>query len=229
MASPVRARQLAFDLVHQESFRREDFVVGPSNAEAFALIARWPDWAAPVAALIGPEGAGKSHLAAIWAAEAGARLIAARALREAELPAALATGALVVEDLAAGRYDENALFHLLNLAREHEAFLLLTAADAGALRPRLPDLASRLRAVPAVRIGAPDETLLGAVLVKLFADRQLQVDAGLVRFLVSRIERSVPAARAAVAQLDAEALRRGRPVNRAFAAELFRAGGEGLC
>jgi chromosomal replication initiation ATPase DnaA len=225
MVQPVRARQLAFDLAHGESFLREDFLVGPPNSAAFSLIERWPDWPTPVVALVGPEGSGKSHLAAIWAAQAGARFLAARALRQANLPAALATGALVVEDLALEGFDEAALFHLLNLAREHEASMLLTASDIAALRPALPDLASRLRAVPVIRVGAPDPALLRAVLVKLFADRQLQVDEGLIGFLIGRIERSVPAAKAAVARLDAEALRLRRPVNRALAAELFRADG----
>jgi chromosomal replication initiation ATPase DnaA len=175
-----------------------------------------------VVALIGPEGSGKSHLAAIWAAEAGARFLSARALREANLPASLATGALVVEDLCAGAFDEPALFHLLNLTREHEAFMLLSARDSAALNAALPDLASRLRAVPRITVGPADEALLRAVLVKLFADRQLQVDEGLVTFLLGRIERTVPAAKAAVARLDGEALRLRRPVNRALAAELLR-------
>lgn len=227
MAQAVRVRQLAFDLAHAESFAREDFVVGPLNRDAYTLVSRWPDWPAPVVALVGPGGAGKSHLAAIWAAEAGARFLAARALAEANLQAALATGSLVVEDLSPGGYDEPALFHLLNLAREHEAFVLLTAAETAALRAALPDLASRLRAIPSVRLGAPDEALLHAVLVKLFADRQLQVDPSLVGFVLSRIERSVSAAKEAVARLDAEALRLRRPVTRTLAAELFREASDG--
>jgi chromosomal replication initiation ATPase DnaA len=224
MGQTTRARQLALDLFHGESLLREDFIVGPSNAEAFALVDNWPDWPTPVVALVGPEGSGKSHLAAIWAVEAGARFLSGRALQQARLPAALATGALVVEDLAAGAFDEYALFHLLNLAREHEAYLLITAAHAGELTAVLPDLASRLRAIPVIRVGTPDDALLRAVLVKLFADRQLQVDDGLVGFLTGRIERSVVAAKAAVATLDSEALRLRRPVNRTLAAELFRAG-----
>jgi chromosomal replication initiation ATPase DnaA len=146
-------------------------------------------------------------------------------LREVSLPASLATGALVVEDLSPGAFDEPALFHLLNLVREHEAFVLLTAAGGASLAATLPDLASRLRAIPTLRLGPPDEPLLRAVLVKLFADRQLQVDEGLVSFLLGRIERSIPAAKSAVARLDAEALRLRRPVNRTLAAELFRADG----
>jgi chromosomal replication initiation ATPase DnaA len=106
---------------------REDFLGGPSNATALALIDAWPEWSSRAAVLAGPEGSGKSHLAAIWAQAAGARRVAARSLEESGVPAALATGAIVVEDAAPGEFDERALFHLLNLAREDEAFVLLTA------------------------------------------------------------------------------------------------------
>ncbi len=111
----VAPRQLALALAHAESFAREDFLSGPSNAVALALIDAWPGWPHRTVMLTGPEGSGKSHLAAIWAQAAGARLIAARALDEANVPSALATGALVVEDVAAGTFDERAPFHLLNL------------------------------------------------------------------------------------------------------------------
>jgi len=229
MAQHRAARQLALDLPHIESYAREDFVAAPSNADALATVERWPDWPAPVLALIGPEGSGKSHLAAIWAAEAGARFLSGRALRQADLPAALVTGALVLEDVGADT-DERALFHVLNLAREEAAFLLLTARSLPSAWPTsVPDLASRLRAILTVALAAPDDSLLRAVLVKLFADRQLQVDEGLIAFLLARIERSLSAAKTAVSRLDEEALRQRRPVNRALAAELFREGpGSGL-
>jgi chromosomal replication initiation ATPase DnaA len=216
-------RQLALALDHAESFARDDFLEGPSNAAALALIESWPDWPAPVVALVGPPGSGKSHLASIWAEQAGARVNSARALTIDQVPAALATGALVVEDLTAGDCDEHALFHLLNLAREEAANVLITAAErltAGGFL--LHDLASRLRALPVVTLDPPDDHLLRGVLGKLFADRQLAVDEPLLTFLISRIERSLSAARKAVEALDREALRRGRPVNRALAAELYR-------
>jgi chromosomal replication initiation ATPase DnaA len=217
-------RQLALALGHSESFAREDFLEGPSNAAALALVESWPDWPDRAAALVGPEGAGKSHLAAIWANLAGARTISGRALGGADLPAALATGALVVEDLAAGRFDERALFHLLNLVREERAFLLLTARAApGHWLVQLPDLASRLNALPVVALSAPDDTLLRAVMVKLFADRQLAVDEGVLSLVLTRIERSFGAARRAVADLDREAMRRQRPLTRTLAAEVLRA------
>ena len=215
-------RQLALALPHAESFAREDFLTGAPNEAALAMIERWPDWADRALALVGPEGAGKSHLAAIWAEIAGARRVAARALGETNLIGALATGALVIED-APARLDERALFHLLNLIREEEAYLLITARVAPARwSVALPDLASRLRAVPTVALSAPDDALLRAVLVKLFADRQLGVDSSLVSYLTTRIERSFAAARAAVETLDREALRMQRPVTRALAAELLR-------
>jgi chromosomal replication initiation ATPase DnaA len=221
----ARPLQLTLALGHAESLSRDDFLEGPSNAAALKLIEAWPDWAAPVVIVTGPEGSGKSHLAAIWAAASGARVIAGRALSETTPPAALATGALVIEDLHAGELDEVALFHTLNLAREEGGFILLTARKPPASWDvMLRDLASRLRAAPLVALEPPDDTLLRAVIVKLCADRQLGVDEGVVSYLTSRIERSFAAARAAVERLDREALEQKRPVNRALAAELFRPG-----
>src|SRR6202171_5713641 len=189
-------RQLALALDHAESFAREDFLSGPCNAAALALIDRWPDWPGQTVVLVGPEGSGKSHLAAIWAVAAGARSLAARSLATALLPAALATGALVVEDIAAGQFDERALFHLLNLAREERAFVLLTARTApGGWKLAIPDLASRLKALPVVTLTALDDVLLRGVLVKLFADQPLAGDRRHVGFLAKRIERSIAAAR----------------------------------
>jgi chromosomal replication initiation ATPase DnaA len=214
-------RQLALALDHPESLAREDFLSGPSNMAALALVDIWPAWPHRAVMLTGPEGSGKSHLAAIWAQAAGARLVAAQMLEEGAVPAALATGALVVEDVAAGAFDERALFHLLNLARQDDAFVLLTARTA-ALPCALRDLGSRLRALPVVAMAPPDDALLRALLVKLFRDRQLAVDESLIGYVALRIERSFAAARAVVARLDEEAMRHKRPVTRAFAAEILR-------
>ena len=214
-------RQLALALCHAENFAREDFLSGPSNAVALALVDAWPDWSHRTVMLTGPEGSGKSHLAAMWAQAAGARLIAARAVEEASVPAALATGALVVEDVAAGSFEEKALFHLLNLAREQDAFVMLTARTPPATFA-IADLTSRLKALPVVAIAPPDDGLLRAVLLKLFSDRQLAVDEALLGYVGTRIERSFAAARAVVALLDAEAMRRKRPLTRALAAEILR-------
>ena len=219
---PPRPRQLALALDHRESYAREDFLAGPCNEGPLQLVDCWPDWPANALALVGPEGSGKTHLAMIWAAAAGARVISARALDEAELPSALATGALVVEDAGPGA-DERALFHLINLAREETAFLLFTARTAPATWPvAIPDLASRLRALPVITLQPPDDAMLRAVIIKLAADRQLLLDESVVSYLSTHIERSFAAARAAIIALDNEALRQRRPPTRALAAEMFR-------
>ena len=223
MAGRVQPRQLAFALPHAESLTRDNFLEGPANAAGLALVDSWPDWPNRVMLLVGPEGSGKSHLAAIWAEEAGARSISAHALTATAVPGALATGALVVEDLKSQDLDERALFHLLNLAREDAAFVLITAREPPtALQIELRDLRSRLRAVPTVSLLPPDDQLFRALIVKFCADRQLTVDETVVSYLATRIERSYAAVRQAVELLDTEALRLGRPVTRALAADLLR-------
>ena len=223
MAGSVPPRQLTFALPHAESLTRDNFLEGPANAAGIALIDAWPEWPARTMFLIGPDGSGKSHLAAIWAEQAGARSIAAHALTATAVPSALATGALVVEDLKPAAVDERALFHLLNLAREENAYILITAREAPATMPvALNDLRSRLRAIPVVELLPPDDQLLRAVIVKLCADRQLTIDEPVVSYVATRIERSYAAARRAVALLDDESLWLGRPVTRALAAELLR-------
>ena len=223
MSGRVQPRQLAFALPHAESLTRDNFLEGPANAAGLALVDSWPEWPNRIMLLIGPEGSGKSHLAAIWAEQAGARSIPAHALTAAAVPGALATGALVVEDLNASDFDERALFHLMNLAREDQAFVLITArVPPSASQIELRDLRSRLRAVPTISLLAPDDGLFRALIVKFCADRQMAIDESVVSYLATRIERSYAAARQAVELLDGEALRLGRPVTRALAAELLR-------
>src|SRR5436190_3294954 len=223
VAGSVQPRQLAFALPHAESLTRDNFLEGPANEAALTLVESWPDWPNRIMLLAGEEGSGKSHLAAIWAEQSGARVASAQAMNAAAVPSALATGALVLEDLKPGGFDERALFHLMNMAREETASLLITSRLApSAYEIELRDLRSRLRAVPVVLLAPPDDQLFRALLVKFCADRQLAVDESLVGYLVSRIERSYAAARQVVELLDTEALRLGRPVTRALAAELLR-------
>jgi chromosomal replication initiation ATPase DnaA len=223
LAGRLQPRQLAFALPHAESLTRDNFLEGPANAAGIALVDAWPEWPNRIMLLVGPQGSGKSHLASIWAEQSGARSTAARALTPAAVPGALATGALVVEDLNPSEVDERALFHLMNLAREDEAYVLITArVPLVALEIELRDLRSRLRAVPVVSLLPPDDQLFRALIVKFCADRQLAVDEAVVSYLATRIERSYAAARQAVELLDTEALRLGHPVTRTLAAELLR-------
>ena len=215
-------RQFVLALDHRQSFDRAEFLPGSGNIAALTWIDRWPDWPSNTLALAGPEGAGKSHLAAIWAHAANALTITGNSIEEAAVPDALATGALVIEDLGSTSLAEAALFHLLNLAKEQRAWVLVTARRPPTHWPIvLADLASRLRAMPVVTLTAPDDAMLRGVLVKQFADRQLAVDDGLIGFLAERIERSYAAARNVVAELDHAALALKRPVNRALAGEIL--------
>jgi chromosomal replication initiation ATPase DnaA len=225
VAARVQPRQLALALPHAESLTRDNFLEGPANEAGLELVESWPDWPNRIMLLVGPEGSGKSHLAAIWAEQSGARSTSAHALTAAAVPGALATGALVVEDLKSSDFDERAMFHLINLAREEEAQVLMTArVPPSAFAVELRDLRSRLRAVPVVSLLPPDDHLFRALIVKFCTDRQLAVDEAVVSYLTSRIERSYAAVRQAVELLDTEALRLGRPVTRALAAELLRNG-----
>lgn len=220
-------RQLPFYLPVEARLGSEDFLVSPSNEIAWRVFERWPDWADPALTLIGPGGAGKSHLAAIWAVRAGARTLPARVLAEVDLPTLARAGALVLEDadhaLAENSALEAPLFHLLNLARAAKACVVVTArAFPDQWRVGTADLLSRLRLAPVVEIRAPDDALVRAVLVKLFVDRQLTIDAGLIDYIAVRIERSLDAARAIVEALDHEGLALGRRVTRAMAGEVLR-------
>lgn len=215
--------QLALDLPVEPRFGREDFLVSPSNETAFALFERWPNWPSRTQLLLGPTGSGKSHLASIWAQRAGATVVPASQLSHVHLPSVAESGAVLVEDADRGPIVEHELFHLINMLRENDGFLALTARawpDAWGLATR--DLLSRLRLAPAVEIGEPDDALIRAVLVKLFFDRQLAVDASVVEYVALRIERSLDAARRIVDSLDREALAQRRPVTRPMAAEVLR-------
>ncbi|MGE0699106.1 MAG: DnaA/Hda family protein, partial [Hyphomicrobiaceae bacterium] len=198
-----RPEQLVLDLGHRTALGAEDLLVGASNAAAVALIDSWPDWPAPSALVVGPESAGKSHLAHVWQARTGGGIVAARDLEEADVGRLEAERALAVEDLDRGIASERVLFHLLNVAREHRVSVLMTSAvPPGELAVELPDLRSRLRAAIVVEIAAPDEGLLSAVLVKHFADRQLIVDPQVVAWLVVNMERTMAGAARVVGAID---------------------------
>ena len=216
-------RQLILDWPHQPSFAREDFLPAPSNREALNAIDRWPDWPGRMLLLVGPEGSGKSHLAALWAKTAGAAIVHGESLGAESAQVSVHGSALLVEDADRVGDAEERLFHLVNSALQIEAWVLLTARqgpDAWGLK--IPDILSRLRLAPVVRLSAPETELTEAVLFKLFSDRQLQVDPQVIAYIARRIERSLGVARRVVAILDREAMAKGRRVTRAMASELMR-------
>ncbi len=220
----MNARQLTLELWPGVAMGPGDFFVSESNRAAHVMVTGG-DWPGGRMALTGEGGAGKTHLARIWAADAGAMMIAADELRTGPLPAPGA--ALLIEDLERlPRAAEEPLFHLLNHLAATGGRILLTGVQAPAKWDiALPDLASRVQALPIARIEAPDDALLAAILAKLFADRGLAPEAGLIPWLVVRMERSFAAARDLALLLEATALSEGRALTLPYArAVLTRAG-----
>lgn len=214
-------RQLAFDLPPADGFARSDFFVSDANALALAVVDGWQGWPAGKLLLTGPEGSGKTHLGRIWAHDAGAAMVQATGLTDEDLPALAQAGAVLVEDasgVAGNPQAEAALFHLHNMLAPSGRLLMTAPTPARDWGLGLPDLLSRVQAAQIARLGAPDDALLSAVLVKLFADRQVSVPPALIGWMVPRMERSIAAARAFVADLDAHSLALGRPITRTLAA-----------
>jgi chromosomal replication initiation ATPase DnaA len=216
----VRVEQFSFDLPHRAALGAEDFLVSDCNLAAVRLIDAWPDWQRHVHLLIGPEASGKTHLARVWQARSGARAIQPDELDMTTIEAMGEGTALIIEDIDRNGYDENALFHLLNFAREKPLFVLISARDAPSrYHWALPDLLSRLNALPLVQIGAPDDALLKTVMLKQFADRQLDVEPKVLNYLALHIDRSLAAAALAVDAVDRAALASGRKISRQLVAE----------
>jgi len=215
--------QLTLGLPHRPALGRDDFLVAGSNADAVAWLDRWPCWPATALALHGPAASGKSHLAQVWRRRSGA----VEALGHFDPPALASAGAVVLDlDAAWAPLAERPLLHLYNLLVERRGHLLLVGRDPPARWPiQLPDLRSRLSTAPAVALLPPDDELRAAVMIKLFADRQLRVDADVVGYLLRRLDRSFAALGAAVAALDEAALAESRPITvplaRAVLARLY--------
>jgi chromosomal replication initiation ATPase DnaA len=201
--------QRVFELPPRPAFGRGDFLVSACNRAALDGIDRWPDWPMRALVVYGPAGSGKTHLAHLWRERSGGILLAGAALAAAEgHPLA---GPVAIDGIESAA--EEPLLHLYNSSLERGDSLLLTARQSPAAMPiALADLASRLRALPVAAIDGPDDALLGALLVKHFADRQLRVAPGLIAYLVPRMERSFAAAAALADRLDRAALADGGPV-----------------
>lgn len=217
----MKPSQLVLDLPHRESWDESDFFITSRNEQALRLVTAWPDWPAPVSIIFGPPRSGKTYLAKIWQRRSHADCLEASELRTYLWSPPYVP--LVLEDIDGAPFCETALFHHLNLAREHRTFLLLTArTPPGQWHVTLPDLRSRIRSYPAVEIEQPDEEHLAALLVKHFSDRQIEIGPDVISYLVSRMERSMAAAQRLTAHIDKSALSEHRRITRAFAAKVFK-------
>jgi chromosomal replication initiation ATPase DnaA len=201
---------------------RDDLLESSSNKLAVDLIDHWPDWPSNVVVLAGPVGSGKSHMARIWALNSHAKIISMSQL--ADHANAALSNHLVLEDAQIGAIDENALFHTLNQARAHKRSVLMTSRTfPSAWLLELPDLISRIKLAHVVELQEPDDALLSSIIMKLFADRQLEIAPQIIDYLVNRMERSMEAANQLVNWMDNEALARRRKINRTLASEALKA------
>lgn len=211
MSDALKSRQIAFDLGHRTAMGRDDFLIAPNNQDAVAWIDLWPEWPAPVLILYGPVASGKSHLAAVWGEKSNAACVRPSTLNDDSIRhIASAAKHVILEDAdnLIGNVDhEKGLFHLYNVFKEEKRSILMTLQEPPVRRTfAVPDLASRLRAAPAVAIREPDDVLLGSILVKLFNDRQLRVGQDVVTYILSHMERSFEEARRIVEDIDSKAL-----------------------
>ena len=225
MSAREAARQLVLDIAPEPRYEEDEFLLSHSNEAAHAAIGLWPDWPDRTLVLVGPPGAGKSHLGAIWASRAGATIMPAARFGAVDLPGMGLGGRILLEDAdrLAGA-DEKRLFHLMNLVGEARGSLLLTARAVPNLWGfRLPDLLSRLRRAMVAEIFSPDDDLLRAVLVKLLVDRQLTIEISVIDYVLTRVEPTLDAVRSLVDALDREALSRGRRITKPVAADVLGA------
>lgn len=223
MAGGTKPRQIALELGHAPGLSRDDLVVSAANEAAASLLDRWPDWPAPLVVLAGPTGSGKSHLASAWQAISGARRVDAARIGGDDVAAA-ALQPTLIDDADCGAIDEAGLFHLINAARQGGNQVLMTARRfPAAWGVTLPDLVSRLKAAASVEIAEPDDALLAGVITKLFADRQIEVEPQVVRYVARRMERSLASAMRLVEALDRAALEAKSPITRPLAAEVLEA------
>ncbi|MGL3606685.1 DnaA regulatory inactivator HdaA [Rhizobium sp. G187] len=214
------AEQLPLVFEHGAASGRDDLLVSERLAAAVSLVDAWPAWPSPVVILTGPAGSGKSHLAQIYRDTADATTIIARPGEGASERAA--EGPVLLEDADRAGFDEVELFHVINAVRQHGTTLLITSRSfPPSWNVALPDLASRLKAATVVEIGTPDEDLLGQLITKLFADRQLYIDDKIVSYIVQRMERSFSAAQIVVDRMDKLALARRVKITRGLAAEVL--------
>ncbi len=210
--------QIPLELDHEPSFALEDFIVSETNNIAFETVKSWPDWEYHVAALIGPEASGKSHLAISWAKKSNATVFTKSKIPSVEEIEHL--GNIVLEDVYLAPSDEQSLFHLINWSKENSRYLLLTSRDEPTRwEISLPDLKSRLSLVQVANIQSPDDQLLMILLAKMFTDRQLNIDLSIINFMIPRMERSFSAARELVAAIDAKALSQKKAITQKIAKE----------
>ena len=166
--------------------------------------------------IVGPKGSGKTHLANVFINATGAKNIGKDYL-EKNSAHSICDGekALVVENAEniVGHGLDEQLLHLYNTARERDIRILMTATSAPARwKINLKDLSSRLNTAPIAEINPPDDSLIAALLLKQFTDRQINISQDVINYLISRMDRSFSAVRDVVEKTDSLSLSEKRKI-----------------
>jgi len=206
-------KQLTLPLELPPAFDTKDFIISNSNEDAYRWLMRWPSWPNRLLAIYGDEGCGKTHLSHIWQVNTKAKHLKGQDFDTTSMETLFESPSLFVLDDAHLIEKEEKLFHFYNhLIQSKGALLLLSRTPPARWKTKLPDLRSRLNAIPAVKIHAPDEKLLFQVIQKLFNDVQIHVDEAAISFLLKHMERSFESARHWVETLNNNALIQKRGV-----------------
>ena len=212
------AEQLPFEFEHRPSLSGDDFLVAPCNQVAVAWLDKWPDWSSPFLIIYGPPGCGKSHLSHVFMAKSGAMALTSALIEDAGLANIISSAQNFVVDDGDQDFDEEALFHIYNDLASRDGHMLITSTVSPVEWPiKLADLASRVKAAPAAEIRQPEDDLIKAVMVKLFSDRQVWVESGVIDYVSKRMERSLDAARQFVEAADKAALVEKKAITLAIA------------
>jgi chromosomal replication initiation ATPase DnaA len=222
------SNQLSFSLPKKETLDRDNYFVSQANQGAVSLIEDWINWPSRKLILVGSEGSGKTHLGHLWASEVGATIINATTLMEQQI-SELSKAPVLVEDINEIQRNqpvEIVLFHLHNLLYSEGHSLLMTSQILpGRLSFSLEDLQSRIEASTIAKLHPVDDDLLGAILIKMFADRQIHFSDKLLTYVLSRVERSYTAAKLFVEEVDSKAMAESRVIGKKLVRDILEARG----
>ncbi len=222
------SNQLSFSLPKKETLDRDNYFVSQANQGAVSLIEDWINWPSRKLILVGSEGSGKTHLGHLWASEVGATIINATTLMEQQV-SELSKAPVLVEDINEIQRNqpvEIVLFHLHNLLYSEGHSLLMTSQILpGRLSFSLEDLQSRIEASTIAKLHPVDDDLLGAILIKMFADRQIHFSDKLLTYVLSRVERSYTAAKLFVEEVDSKAMAESRVIGKKLVRDILEARG----
>ena len=205
--------QLFIKFENIKDYKKENFFVSNSNLEAFEILNNWPKWIKKFINLYGEKYSGKSHLAKIFESKSTCLNISEKNFKEEILIKFKTKQSLIIEDYQ-NNISENLLYSLINIVEQENKYLLITSEKPiNEFNYKLNDLVSRLNNFLYIKLGAPDDELIYALIVKNFSDRQITIDKKLIDYIIKRIDRSYESIFIFISKVDQLSLQKGKPIN----------------